>query len=291
MSPMTFIAVLLALLMAIPLVGALLAVAENLRTSELRQARLLCGGPLWLSLLLSLADALVSVCRAVALTPFGLHRPEPPLAGGAPLAAVPVLLVHGLYHNTSAWFSFRRELARAGMRLSRAFGYSSFGQDFSSIAAALAGEVRAMAAQSPTGRVVLVGHSLGGLLIRAACTEPGVCACVAGIVTLGTPHRGSSLSGSIAIGRLGRSLERDGAVMRLLERREECPVPALSLFSPVDGMVQPLSGSFITERQKQAGWSEICVGAVSHVGLLYHARTKSLAAQFLLECARPGQSA
>ncbi len=276
---------LLAVLAVIPAGSLLLALAQNRRAGELALARRLCGGPLWLAVGLSLADALVSVPLAVLLTPLGRHRPEPPLYGGRPLGRTPVLLVHGLYHNTSAWQIFRRRLARAGLTQARAFGYSSFGPSFPDIATALADEIRAMAAQSPTGRILLVGHSLGGMLIRAACAEASVCACVAGIVTLGAPHRGSTLAGSIAIGRLGRSLDRGGAVLRGLEGLAECRAPALSLFTPVDGMVQPLSGSLVTARQKAAGWREACVGAVSHVGLLYHGRTTALAAEFLLACA------
>lgn len=279
------LAVLAAVLALVPTGSLLLALAQNRKAGELALARRLCGGPLWLAVALSLADALISVPLAVLLTPLGRHRPEPPLYGGRPLGRTPVLLVHGLYHNSSAWRIFRRRLGRAGLTQTRAFGYSSFGPSFSDIAGALAEDIRAMAAQSPTGRIFLVGHSLGGLLIRAACAEASVCACVAGMVTLGAPHRGSTLAGSIAVGRLGRSLDRGGAVLRSLEGLAECPAPALSLFTPVDCMVQPLSGSLITGRQREAGWREVCVGAVSHVGLLYHGRTTALAAEFLLACA------
>lgn len=281
------LALLSVLLLAVPLGSLLLAFAENRRAGELTQVRRLCAGPLWLSVALSLADALSSVALALLLAPFGRHRPEPPLHGGRALDRVPTLLVHGLYHNTSAWQLFRRRLASAGLPLTRAFGYSSFGPAYADIAQELAGEIRAMAAQSPTGRILLVGHSLGGLLIRSACAEAGVCALVAGIVTLGTPHRGSTLAGRLAVGRLGRSLDRSGAALVSLEGRAQCPTPALSLFTPVDGMVQPLSGSLLTPEQELSGWREACVGAVSHVGLLFHARTASLAAEFLL--AREGE--
>lgn len=277
---MRLFAALAALLLAVPLLSTLLALVSNSRARELELARRLCGGGLWLAVPLSLLDAALSVALALLLAPLGRFRPEPI----GQYARTPVLLVHGLYHNTSAWALLRRRLARRGLQ-ARAFGYSSFGPAFADIAGALAREITATAARSPDGRVLLAGHSLGGLLIRAACSEPDVCACVAGIVTMGAPHRGSILAGSLAVGRLGRSLDRGGAALRELEGLAECPAPALSLFTPVDGMVQPLSGSLITGRQKRAGWREACVGPVSHVGLLYHGRTASLAAEFLLACA------
>lgn len=280
---MRLVTTILSLLLAVPLLTSLLALASNRRARELELARKLCGGGLWQAVPLALLDAAVSVALSVLLAPLGRFRPEPLAAG----ARTPVLLVHGLYHNTSAWAVLRRRLERCGFQ-TRAFGYSSFGPAFGDIAVALAREIEATAAKSPSGRVLLLGHSLGGLLIRAACSEAGVCACVAGIVTLGTPHRGSTLAGSMAIGRLGRSLDRGGAALSHLAGLAECSAPALSLFTPVDGMVQPLSGSLITGRQKRAGWREVCVGPVSHVGLLYHGRTASLVCDFLRECSGGG---
>lgn len=285
MSTLWFIGAIAGLVLAVPLGCALLALLENSRAGELAQVRRLCAGPLWPAVALSLADALASVFLAVLLTPLGRLRPEPPLHGGRVLERVPVLLVHGLYHNTSAWQFFRRRLARAGLPLARAFGYSSFGRTYADIALELASEIRTMAALSPTGRILLVGHSLGGLLIRSACAEAGVCACVAGIVTLGTPHRGSILAGRLAMGRLGRSLDRSGAALVSLQGRAKCAAPALSLFTPVDGMVQPLSGSLLTPEQVLSGWREACVGPLSHVGMLYRPRPAALAAEFLLACA------
>lgn len=271
---------LLAMIFAVPVGTTLLALAANLSAGELGLARRLCGGALLPALVRSCLDSALSLFLTTLAYPLGWLRPRP----RAPYGATPVILVHGLYHNPSAWLLLRRRLAAAGLRDTLAFGYSSFGPGFLEIAAGLARTIAEEARKSPTGRVLLAGHSLGGLLLRAACADRQVCEKVAGMVTLGSPHRGSTLAGLLAVGRLGRGLRPGGEALRVLEGLGECAVPALSLYTPTDGMVQPLSGSLMTERMRAAGWREACVGPVSHVGLLYHGRTARLAAEFLMKC-------
>ena len=130
--------------------------------------------------------------------------PQPAITqhDGQPL----VILVHGLYHNPAAWFVLRRRLARAGFAQVRVYGYASFHRDFEDIAAGLTEMLLQAGREAPGGRVALVGHSLGGLVIRAACADPrlasGEGCSLAGVVTLGTPHRGSTLAGVFGVGRL-----------------------------------------------------------------------------------------
>lgn len=285
---MSLIVVLLLAVCAAPVLTGGLALAENLRAGQLARVRRLCNGALLPALVRSLVNSVWSLWLTALALPFGRvsRRPAP-----GPFSGTPVLLVHGLYHNPAAWFVLRRRLALAGFGDTVAYGYSSFGPDFATIAAGLARVIRKSAENSPTGRVLLVGHSLGGLVIRAACASiregggEAVCPLVAGMVTLGTPHRGSTLATMLAVGRLGRGLRPGGEALRILEGLEECNAPGLSLYSPTDAMVLPLSGSLLTERMRAAGWREQCLGPVSHVGLLYHREAARLTMGFLKGCA------
>lgn len=56
------------------------------------------------------------------------------------------------------------------------------------------------------GLIYLVGHSMGGLAIRFASTQPGVAAVIGGVVTVGTPHQGSPW-GNAASGVWGKLRE------------------------------------------------------------------------------------
>lgn len=282
---MSLLLILAALVFAgVPIVSYALFLRENARAGLLPRVRTLCGGRLFWPLLKAACLSAWSISLVVLAFPLGwlpARRPHPPGPGGLP----PVVLIHGLYHNASAWFLFRHRLRQAGFGDVRTYSYPSYCKPFEAIVGGLAQSVVQAAQASPTGTVLLVGHSLGGLVIRAACASTGLRGRVAGIVTLGTPHKGSILAGLLAHGRLGRGLKPGGEVLEAVRALSACPGPALSLYSPLDNMVLPLSGLLLEEREKLAGWSEACAPPVSHVGMLYHIRVFELGLEFLLRAA------
>lgn len=263
-----------------------LAHAENVRAGQLSQVRQLCGGSLFPAVARALGNSIWSLWLTAVALPFGRFSGQESREVAGNSATSPVIFVHGLYHNPAAWFVLRRSLARAGLGKGLTYGYSSFGPGFADIAAGLAQRIRTAAAESPTGKVLLVGHSLGGLVIRAAVAQAGLESCIGGIVTLGAPHQGSTLAGMLAVGRLGRGLKPGGEVLRHLTALPPCRVRALSLYTPTDAMVLPLSGALLPQREKAAGWSETCLPPLSHVGLLYNRKAAALATAFLQECLR-----
>lgn len=272
----------LAAILFFPALTGALGWLENRRSGDARLQRALLGGRLVPGFGRAFLDAVWTLWLTVLVLPLG-WLPFGPFAkrschgqGKAPESGLPpVILVHGLYHNPAAWFVLRRRLVRAGFTDVRCYGYASFGREFADIAAGLAEMLLEAAQNAPGGRVALVGHSLGGLVIRAACVDVrtasgGKCR-VAGVVTLGAPHRGSTLAGMLGIGRLARGLAPDGDVISQVRALPPCPGPALSLYTPTDGMVLPLTGAFLDERERACGWTEQALPAMSHVGLLYSA--------------------
>jgi pimeloyl-ACP methyl ester carboxylesterase len=99
-----------------------------------------------------------------------------------------VVLIHGLWFPGYILFVLGRRLRRQGFTV-HAFSYPSVRADLSANAERLAGFLDTLDADT----VHLVGHSLGGILIRALFhhhprQKPGR------IVTLGTPHGGSRVA-------------------------------------------------------------------------------------------------
>lgn len=278
---MTFFFILAALVVGLPLASYALCLGENIRAGQLPQVRELCGGRLLGPVLRAACNSAYSTALVILAYPLGWLPERQPQATG-PGVLPPVILIHGLYHNASAWFLYRLRLKRAGFGDVRIYAYASFFQSFESIVEGLAQCLLRAAEASPTGTVFLVGHSLGGLVIRSVCARAALRGRVAGIVTMGTPHRGSRLAGLLALGRLGRGLKPGGEVLEGVRRLPVCPGPALSLYSPMDSMVLPLSGSFLEEREKDAGWTEECVAPVSHVGLLFDRRVTGRGLDYLL---------
>ena len=74
------------------------------------------------------------------------------------------LLVHGMGRSPASMALLATRLGRAGVR-PQLFGYLPAAQSFESIAERLANRLRVLAAE---GEYLVIGHSLGGLLLRAA---------------------------------------------------------------------------------------------------------------------------
>ncbi|MDO9631627.1 MAG: hypothetical protein Q7I92_07005 [Humidesulfovibrio sp.] len=281
---MSFLILLTALVLGVPILSYALFLRENARAGLLPRVRDLCGGRLFAPLARAVFNSAWSIALVIVAYPLGWlpeRRPQAPDLGGLP----PVILTHGLYHNASAWFLFRRRLRQAGFKDVRTYAYASFFQSFTSIAEGLAHAAQEAANASPTGTVLLVGHSLGGIVVRTAGASEALRGRVGGIVTLGTPHQGSNLAGLLAVGRLGRGLTANGEVLECVRGLSICPGPALSLYSPVDSMVLPLSGLLLDEREREAGWTEECLPPMSHVGMLYDRRVAEICVRFLLRAA------
>ncbi|WP_243312909.1 esterase/lipase family protein [Fundidesulfovibrio agrisoli] len=189
-----------------------------------------------------------------------------------------VVLVHGLYHNASAWYVYSWMLRRQGYANIVCWSYNTVKYDFWELAEQLRGVV-ARASETSGGQVALMGHSLGGLLARAAVADPDCASRVLALVALGSPHGGSTLAG-LALGRLGRSLAHGGELVRRLAALP-CPraVPKLNIYSPLDNMVLPTGSLEIG----QPGWVQAETAPISHVSMLYHPPTLRLALDFMEE--------
>jgi pimeloyl-ACP methyl ester carboxylesterase len=72
--------------------------------------------------------------------------------------------------------------------------------------------------------IVLVGHSMGGLVARhLAAADPGL---AAGLVMLGTPNRGSEAADLVSRSRLGRAVFGPALLDLRIEACAAIPVPA-----------------------------------------------------------------
>ncbi len=117
----------------------------------------------------------------------GLHRAGPLRAGRT------VVLVHGLEANAGGLARMRAAFESAGVQ-ALWFDYPNDGP-VDAAGERLSDELKRLHVESPELKVVLVGHSMGGLVARAAVEpagrDPGN---VTDLVCLGTPHRGSALA-------------------------------------------------------------------------------------------------
>ncbi|MGN6577535.1 MAG: esterase/lipase family protein [Nocardioides sp.] len=163
-------------------------------------------------------------------------RPEPEaLAEAFPGATGDlVVFLHGLSESETAWDlragqtggSYGARLA-AETSWTPVFLRANTGLPIAENGVALAGLLAALVESWPTSvrRIALVGHSMGGLIMRAACavdvrTGTPWHRLVTDVVTLGTPHLGAPLERGVHLGAavLGR-LPEAAPFGRILEYR------------------------------------------------------------------------
>ncbi len=77
-----------------------------------------------------------------------------------------MLLVHGYAGTEAVWHPARRSLAAAGFGHIVTIRYNSFSCEPATVCAELAAEIHAACAVAGAAGVHLIGHSLGGLLVR-----------------------------------------------------------------------------------------------------------------------------
>jgi predicted alpha/beta hydrolase family esterase len=186
-------------------------------------------------------------------------RPDPPHSQRGP---TPVVLVHGYLSNRGYWAPMVRWLEARGVARLYVPTYRAIFSSIERGAAELHEEIERICAGGAP-RVVLVCHSMGGLLARRYLQEHGP-ARIARIVTIASPHHGTVLS-RLGIGEHARQMRRESALVRSLAAAEaEAPpaVPMASIYSVHDNLVTPQDTSRLP-------WARnVAVAGIGHVGIL-----------------------
>jgi triacylglycerol esterase/lipase EstA (alpha/beta hydrolase family) len=156
---------------------------------------------------------------------------------------LPVILVHGVLVNDGVWFTMRRYLARQAVGAIYTINYGPPYGDIEHFAEQLGAKIDAVCAATGAARVVLVGHSMGGLVARAHLRQRGP-ARIERIITIGTPHHGSVFARGV-VGQCLAQMRPGNAWLAELNRDETKPppVPITSIWSRHDSLVAPQASS------------------------------------------------
>jgi pimeloyl-ACP methyl ester carboxylesterase len=122
----------------------------------------------------------------------GAHLVDAPSTGPlpSPVTMNPVVLVHGYRSTGAGWSPLVSRLHAAGFANVMALHYDGLASGVPELAAALTQVVSASLARTGHTHVHLVGHSLGGLLVRYAVQRLGLDRLTSTVVTVAAPHRG-----------------------------------------------------------------------------------------------------
>jgi pimeloyl-ACP methyl ester carboxylesterase len=190
-------------------------------------------------------------------------------------ARVPVILVHGVLVNDGVWFMMRRYLVRQGVGPVYTINYGPPYSDIERFAAQLGEKIESVCTATGSDRVVLVCHSMGGLVARTYLRQRGP-ARIDRIVTIGTPHHGSVMAWAF-FGRCLAQMRPGNAWLEDLNRDETKPsaVPIVSIWSRHDSLVAPQASSEL------ACARNVALVGIGHNALLGDRRVMELVAGLL----------
>ena len=187
----------------------------------------------------------------------------------------PVLLVHGYGCNSGYWHFMSRALSRADM--------GHYGIDLEPMLAgidqfvpALHERIEAICRKTGEERIIIVAHSMGGLVARAYLRDHGARR-ILKVITLGTPHRGTGLA-RFGAGQNVREMlwtgdAENGCCSDWLASLAQCEDTELrplfvSIFSHQDNIVSPLLSSHLP------GARNVEFNGIGHVALGLDARVQ-----------------
>lgn len=177
----------------------------------------------------------------------------------------PLLLVHGYSCSRGVWWLLRRRLEAAGhivATVSLAPPYTNIGK----LVPELGQRIEAVCKATGADRVILVAHSMGGLVCRSYLARHGSDR-VERLITISSPHSGSELA-RIGIGKNAREMEPGSRWLKDLGQ-SGLPVPAVAIRTPHDNFVMP------QDNQRLPGASDVELAGIGHLAVLFARRTAS----------------
>ena len=194
------------------------------------------------------------------IAPLWAPRPRPGQPG------LPVLLLHGYFCNRAYWWYMGRALRAHALGPIYSYTVEPPFAPIDDHAARVAQRVQEIQAETGAQRVVIVGHSMGGLMARAYVLDQGGADQCAGIVTLGSPHHGTVFAKG-GHGQNAQQMRPDSDWLAALNARAwPEQVPIVSLWSWQDNVCFPQDTGKLDVAENTA------YRGIGHMEMAFHSR-------------------
>ncbi|MET0656624.1 MAG: alpha/beta fold hydrolase [Steroidobacteraceae bacterium] len=168
-----------------------------------------------------------------------------------------IIFLHGIYCNRGVWRPVMRKLQYAGCVM-RALSLAPVTADLATQTRSLAAWLESNPGRNSRQRVIVVAHSLGGLIARGCLPHASINA----LICIGTPHAGSRVANALH-SAIGKDLQPHSSAIDALAARRNGTGPITCLYSPQDNLVVPAGSATL------AGLPRASVAATGHLALIY----------------------
>ena len=188
----------------------------------------------------------------------------------------PVLLVHGIAHNASAFIQMKAKMRKHGWMHVFTMNYNTLNRGLLNMAEDVSLQVSKIIEITGASQIDIVAHSLGGIVSRYYMSMGSGRGKVKNLVTLGTPHKGTYLSPLLKTLIFTKTLSADLYTnSTFLKKLQKVTLPKnstiTSIYSQYDWTVWPQDNSFV-KGYPSSSFKNIKLDFVSHISLLYSSR-------------------
>ena len=195
----------------------------------------------------------------------------------AKLSATPVLLVHGYFSNRGIFWQLRKRLMAAQIGAIYTLNLEPLLGSIDRMVPLLDKRIEQICAETKSANVIVVAHSMGGLVTRKYMAGNANLARIKCFISIGTPHHGSQLA-AFGTGQCVQDMRPGSKWLAALELAEKATIkpPTLSIYTLNEDLVYPPESS----KLDWAVSENVSVVAVGHVSMLF---SKPIAARVIAE--------
>lgn len=200
-----------------------------------------------------------AMVMTVLVTPLMLLPFRPETSGKRP-----ILLLHGYMHNQTGWIWIRRELEKEGLGPIYSMNLLPPFASIPQLAEKVAKKINSILEETKSDSVILVGHSMGGLVASYYTEYLSDNGQTDRVITIGSPFHGTRL---VALGHghnVAEMAPNSGFLAELRQRVADSKVPYHLIASKLDNIVVPWKSALI----KEAGIQHLVLDNCGHNSLL-----------------------
>lgn len=152
---------------------------------------------------------------------------------------LPIILVHGYLQNQTDWFWFRRQLEKKKIGPVYSLNLQTHDASIRKLAETLQNKIIEIQNQTPCDKVILIGHSMGGLICSYYTEFLAKNNEVLMSIALGSPFLGTRLAAFGKGEHVIEMLPESSFLKNLYERMRQSPQKYFYVASKIDNLISP----------------------------------------------------
>lgn len=178
----------------------------------------------------------------------------------------PVLFIHGIFHNRSAFAWLKQRMSWRGWNKFAELNLTTSLHSIPRLAAQTSDYIKRIQDRFGTSEIDIVAHSMGGIVARYFLQQMSGDGHVRHLITIGTPHQGTRISRLSLLPHLRELAPQSPTMKTLKEAPPLTSTQALAISGSMDIFASPQLGGW------WHGVRNIELSHLGHTGLLFSRR-------------------